>query len=286
MIKIYENNIKLIDEYMNVSLSTVESPLNESMKYSLFAGGKRLRPQIILLIGQELGIREEKLLPFCAGIEMIHTYSLIHDDLPCLDNDDLRRGKPTCHKIFGEANALLAGDALLNYSYELILNNISSKAEIEALKILANHSGVRGMIGGQVMDIISEKMPIGENELRYIHENKTGKLLTASFIIPFILANKPKEDIEKVYKAGMNYGVSFQVLDDILDVISTDEVLGKPVGSDEKNNKCTYVTLYGIDKAKEDYKGLKEECLNMLKEVISVESNAYKFILSTFDREF
>ncbi len=286
MSRIYEDNNKLIDAYMNEALSHVQSPLSESMKYSLFAGGKRLRPQIMLLIGQELGICKERLLPFSAGIEMIHTYSLIHDDLPCLDNDDLRRGKPTCHKVFGEANALLAGDALLNYAYEIILNNISSKSEIKGLKILANYAGIDGMIGGQVMDIISEQMPVGEKELRYIHENKTGKLLTASFMIPFVLANKSDKEIEQAYMAGMNYGISFQILDDILDVISTDEVLGKPVGSDEKNNKSTYVTLYGLEKAKKDYTVLKMECLNMLREVISVESDAYKFILSTFDRDF
>ncbi len=282
----YENNIRIIDDYMKKSMENISTPLLEAMEYSLFSSGKRLRPLIMLMISRELNIDDEKILPYCAAIEMIHTYSLIHDDLPCLDNDDLRRGKPTCHKIFGEANALLAGDALLNFAYELLFENCTTIEEISAAKLLAKHAGVNGMIGGQVMDILAESMPITKDQLNYIHENKTGKLLTASFVIPFILAKSSKETIEEMYKAGMDYGISFQILDDILDVTSTDEVLGKPVGSDEKNNKSTYVTMYGLDKSKSDYESLKSNCLETLGNNVSKQSEIFEFIYETFDRKY
>ncbi len=284
--KLIEEKINIINNYMEKSFEEIDNTIIEPMRYSLFSNGKRLRPLIMLLLAEEIGLEVEKILPFCAGVEMIHTYSLIHDDLPCLDNDDLRRGKPTCHKVFGEANALLAGDALLNYAHEIILKNISSKEEIKATYILSNHAGVNGMIGGQVMDIYAEEKPITLEELNYIHKNKTGKLLSACFIIPCILKGFDDKKVDDFYKAGMDYGVSFQILDDILDVTSTDEVLGKPVGSDEKNNKSTYVSIFGLEKAKSDYEVLVESCLDILKSNLSEESNFYKFIHSTFSRKY
>ncbi len=283
--KLIEEKISIINDYMEMTFSEIGSTIVEPMRYSLFSSGKRLRPLIMLLLSEELGLETEKILPFCAAVEMIHTYSLIHDDMPCLDNDDLRRGKPTCHKVFGEANALLAGDALLNYAHEIMLKNISTKEEIKASYVLSSHAGVNGMIGGQVMDIYAEEKPITIEELNYIHKNKTGKLLSACFVIPCILKGFDTKKVDDFYKAGMDYGISFQILDDILDVTSTDEVLGKPVGSDEKNNKSTYVTIFGLDKAKEDYEKLVKSCLDTLKSNISDSSNFYKFIDETFSRK-
>lgn len=283
--KLIEEKINIINDYMEMTFSEIGSTIVEPMRYSLFSSGKRLRPLIMLLLSEELGLETEKILPFCAAVEMIHTYSLIHDDMPCLDNDDLRRGKPTCHKVFGEANALLAGDALLNYAHEIMLKNISTKEEIKASYVLSSHAGVNGMIGGQVMDIYAEEKPITIEELNYIHKNKTGKLLSACFVIPCILKGFDTKKVDDFYKAGMDYGISFQILDDILDVTSTDEVLGKPVGSDEKNNKSTYVTIFGLDKAKEDYEKLVKSCLDTLKSNISDSSNFYKFIDETFSRK-
>ncbi len=281
-----KDKIKLIDDYMLAQFEGMDNMLSEAMKYSLFQSGKRMRPLIMLLLAEELGVSNEKILPFCASIEMIHTYSLIHDDLPCLDNDDLRRGKPTCHKVYGDAFALLAGDALLNFAHETLLKNISTKEEIEATYLLSSHAGVFGMIGGQVMDIYAEDNKISEKELLYIHENKTGKLLTACFVIPFILKGNDENLVKKFFKIGMDYGTSFQVLDDILDVTSTDEILGKPVGSDIENNKTTYVTLYGLDKSKEEYERLKNECLNGIESVLNSNSTFYTFIKDTFDRQY
>ncbi len=281
-----KDKIKLIDEYMLSLFEGMDNMLAEAMKYSLFQSGKRMRPLIMLLLAEEIGVPTEKILPFCASVEMIHTYSLIHDDMPCLDNDDLRRGKPTCHKVYGEAFALLAGDALLNFAHETMLKNISTKEEIEASYLLSSHAGVFGMIGGQVMDIYAEDNKISEKELLYIHENKTGKLLTASFVIPFIVKGENKEIVKKFYKIGMDYGTSFQVLDDILDVTSTDEILGKPVGSDLKNDKTTYVTLYGLDNARTEYERLKTECLNGILTSVKEESDFYNFIKDTFNRQY
>ncbi len=286
MEKSYDYNIKLIDKYMKKSMENIATPLLEAMEYSLFSNGKRVRPLIMLMLSKELNIPQEKILPFCASIEMIHTYSLIHDDMPCLDNDDIRRGKPTCHKVFGEANALLAGDGLLNYAYEILFKNIRTPEEFSAGRLLSNHSGVDGMIGGQVMDVLAENMPINKEQLSYIHENKTGKLLSASFVIPFIIAKYDDRVINEMHDAGLKYGMAFQILDDILDVTSTDEVLGKPIGSDKKNNKSTYVSMYGLDRAKSDYEEIKSECLKILRNNVSDDSEIYRYISLTFDRNY
>ncbi len=284
--ELLKNKIKLIDDYLLSLFTDVDNMLVDAMKYSLFQSGKRMRPLIMLLLSEELDIPLEKILPFCASVEMIHTYSLIHDDMPCLDNDDFRRGKPTCHKVYGEDFALLAGDALLNFAHETLLKTIKTENEIEATYRLSNYAGIFGMIGGQVMDVFADKNKISAKELLYIHENKTGKLLTACFTIPFILKGADENKINMFYKIGMDYGTAFQVLDDILDVTSTDEVLGKPVGSDLKNDKTTYVSLYGLDKSKEEYERLKKECLNGISLEFNKDDAFYKFISKTFDRQY
>lgn len=278
------DKIEIIDNYMKSLFDGLTNLLIEPMKYSLFSKGKRLRPLIMLLLAEEMDVPTEKILPFCAAVEMIHTYSLIHDDLPCLDDDDFRRGVLSCHKVHGEAFALLAGDGLLNYAHEIMLKNIEEKHEIKAAIALSNYAGITGMIAGQALDVFAEENQISKQQLHYVHTNKTGKLLTACFIVPAILSGKNDAEVQKYYNIGMNYGLSFQVLDDILDATSTDDVLGKPVGSDTKNSKTTYISLYGVEKSKEEYERLKTQCLTDIATEYTKDSDFYKFVLNTFDR--
>lgn len=239
----------------------------DAMYYSVEAGGKRVRPVLLLKTCRSLSGDIEHATPFACALEMIHTYSLIHDDLPCMDDDDLRRGKPTCHKVFGEAMALLAGDGLLNLAYEIMLDEILKFPEkniVRAAKIIANSSGVGGMIGGQVMDIISEDTPISEDELLFIHKNKTAALITAALLAGAHIAGAPKEVIADLKKAGYNIGIAFQIKDDILDVEGDSKELGKNTFSDTKNNKATYVNLHSLEKAKEDFIELSQEAINLI----------------------
>lgn len=241
--------------------------LYEAMSYSVFAGGKRLRPVLMLSACETVGGNMEDALPFACAMEMIHTYSLIHDDLPAMDNDDFRRGKPTCHKAFDEALAILAGDGLLTYAFEIMLNNICKKRDIKyanAAKVIAQFSGSCGMLVGQVVDVESEGVAIDDKTLMYIHDNKTGGLIKASLIAGAIIGGATEDEIRDFEKIGYNIGIAFQIKDDILDVTSTTEVLGKPVFSDEKNNKSTYVTLHGIENAYEDFKTLSEGAVKMI----------------------
>lgn len=278
--------IKGIDNYLYSIFEGKEDLLIEPIKYSLFAGGKRLRPLIMLLLSKEFNVDENEILPFCGSVEMIHTYSLIHDDLPALDNDDLRRGKPTNHVVFGEAFALLAGDALLNHAHESVLENINDKRGIDALFELSSTAGLYGMISGQTLDVYAENNSISNDDLLYIHKNKTGKLLSACFSIPAILKNMPKEDINNLRNIGMTYGLAFQVLDDILDVTSTEQMLGKPIGSDLKNNKKTFVSIYGLEYSKKEYDRLKNLCLENLLKYCDKSSIFYNFICYTFNRDY
>lgn len=244
-------NLKLHNMFDDKNGSTYDS-----MKYSLYAGGKRIRPMITLASCDALGGDKEAALCFGCALEMIHTYSLIHDDLPCMDNDDLRRGKPTNHIVFGEHMAVLAGDALLNFACESIVKsplNVDANVKIKALEILYSASGAEGMIGGQVMDIRAENEAITAEELRILHNKKTGALINASASLGAIASG---EDEKLFHNYTSALGLAFQIRDDILDVESDTETFGKPVKSDEKNNKTTYVSLYGIDNAK---KMLKEE---------------------------
>ena len=247
----------------------------EAMNYSLMAGGKRLRPMLILETYRLFGGSHEAIIhPFMAAIEMIHTYSLIHDDLPALDNDEYRRGRKTSHVVFGEAMAILAGDALLNYAYETAskaFDNASDADEFrrvaKAIQILASKPGIYGMIGGQVVDVEREGQPLSQSVLDFIHEMKTSALIECSMMIGAVLAGVSEEDLNKVECIAKNIGISFQIQDDILDVTSSLEVLGKQTHSDEKNNKTTYVTLFGIDGAMREAERLSDIAINLLKDI-------------------
>lgn len=233
------------------SCENLQKSIYEAMRYSLFAGGKRIRPVIAMGVCSMLGGKAEKALDFACALECIHTYSLIHDDLPCMDNDDLRRGKPTCHKVFGEANALLAGDALLNKAFEIMaFSDMPSDIIVEVIKNISLRSGTEGMIGGQVVDLESEgNTEVSECVLQYIHENKTGALIDAAAQIGAICGGADSEERESIASFAKNLGLAFQIKDDILDYIGDEEVLGKPIGSDKENQKSTFVTLLGIENA-------------------------------------
>ena len=227
-----------------------DSKVKDAMKYSLLAGGKRIRPLLMLRIIQSYGLDYHDYLDVACAIEMIHTYSLIHDDLPCMDNDDLRRGKPTCHRQFDEATAILAGDGLLNEAVNVILKaNYNSELKIALLSILYQASGVNGMILGQALDIEFENKKANRKELDLIHHHKTGDLISASMQMGALVANV--DDLETFKEIGYKIGLAFQIQDDILDVVGNSELLGKNVGSDIENNKSTYVTLMGVAKSQE-----------------------------------
>ncbi|HJF39334.1 polyprenyl synthetase family protein [Thomasclavelia spiroformis] len=227
-----------------------DSKVKDAMKYSLLAGGKRIRPLLMLRIIQSYGLDYHDYLDVACAIEMIHTYSLIHDDLPGMDNDDLRRGKPTCHRQFDEATAILAGDGLLNEAANVILKaNYNSELKIALLSILYQASGVNGMILGQALDIEFENKKANRKELDLIHHHKTGDLISASMQMGALVANV--DDLETFKEIGYKIGLAFQIQDDILDVVGNSELLGKNVGSDIENNKSTYVTLMGVAKSQE-----------------------------------
>ena len=241
----------------------------EAMNYSMRAGGKRLRPVFMAEMYELLGGTGEVIRPFMAAMEMIHTHSLIHDDLPALDNDEYRRGKKTTHVVFGESAAILAGDALLNYAYETAFRAFDlAKGEKElrrtarALEILGEKTGIKGMLGGQGADVENDGKPLSKDMLDFIYENKTSALIEASLMIGAVLAGT--EDMVKIEKIASCIGLAFQIQDDILDVTSSREELGKPVGSDAKNNKTTYVTLEGIEKAGEEVKRRTEMAIELL----------------------
>ena len=244
----------------------------DAMRYSTLAGGKRLRPMFIMETCAMYGGRQELAEPFMAALEMIHTYSLIHDDLPAMDNDDYRRGRKTTHIVYGEGMAILAGDGLLNYAYETALKafDICESAEetarvVRAMKILAGNAGIYGMVGGQCADLEAEKKPqeTDARTLTYIHKHKTACMIESGFVIGAVLAGAPEQDVEKLDRIAENIGIAFQIKDDILDVIGDSKELGKLTGSDEKDGKVTYVTMYGIEKASEDVKRLSEEALTL-----------------------
>lgn len=241
----------------------------QAMNYSMLAGGKRLRPILIQETYRLFGSEGKVVEPFMAGMEMIHTHSLIHDDLPALDNDDYRRGRLTTHKVYGEAMGVLSGVALLNYAYETMLQAFSLTEDqdrvIRALRVMAEKTGIHGMLGGQSVDVENDGKPLEKEMLDYIYRNKTSALIEASMMTGAILAGADEHEVSVVEEAAGNIGLAFQIQDDILDVTSTDEELGKPVHSDEKNNKVTYVTLFGIEKASEQVEMLSEKAVELLK---------------------
>jgi len=296
---------EVIDSYLPVE-EGMQVTVIEAMNYSVLAGGKRLRPMILLETFKMCGGTSEVVEPFMAAIEMIHTYSLVHDDLPAMDNDDYRRGKLTTHKKYGEDIGILAGDGLLNLAYETMLksfdfcynditsnnvtlNNITSnnitlennsysnnnricdvmkvKNAISACKLLSEKAGIYGMVGGQTLDVLLTNKTMNEDQLAFIFKLKTGALLEAAFTIGATLAGASSQTIDILLEVGKNVGLAFQIQDDILDIISTQEVLGKPVLSDEKNNKTTYVSLYGMEKALSDVEKLSREAIEQLKMV-------------------
>lgn len=243
--------------------------LAKAMNYSMRAGGKRLRPVFMAAMYEMLGGSSEIVNPFMAAIEMIHTHSLIHDDLPAIDNDQYRRGKKTTHVVFGESAAILAGDALLNYAYETAFQafeKVQNEEELlrvaRALKILGEKTGLFGMLGGQGVDVENDGKPLSKETLDFIYENKTSALIEASLMIGAVLAGW--KDLSSIQQMGSCIGIAFQIQDDILDVTSSQEELGKPVGSDEKNHKTTYVTLEGVEQAGEEVKKLTHEAVSLL----------------------
>lgn len=243
----------------------------EAMNYSVRAGGKRLRPILMEETYHMFGGSSAVIEPFMAAIEMIHTYSLVHDDLPAMDNDEYRRGKKTTHAVYGEAMGILAGDALLNLAYETAAKafgmEVADTRVARAFAVLAKKAGMYGMVGGQVVDVESEKSddcPITREKLDFIYRLKTGALIESSMMIGAILAGASSDEVSRVEQIAAKLGLAFQIQDDVLDVTSTLEVLGKPVGSDEKNNKATYVTFEGLDKAVSDVERISKEAEEQL----------------------
>lgn len=247
----------------------LQKTIFKAMNYSVLAGGKRLRPMLILETYRLFGGKNEEIVrPFVAAIEMIHTYSLVHDDLPAMDNDDYRRGRLTTHKVFGEDMGILAGDALLNYAYETAqeafeVENCPYQLVAKALSVLTRKAGVYGMVGGQVVDVELTNQPMNKEQLQFIHELKTGALIEASMMVGAILAGADETQTNVIQKIAASVGLAFQIKDDILDVTSTTQELGKPVHSDEKNEKTTYVTLYGLDEAQKKVEELSEAAVRL-----------------------
>lgn len=252
--KAYEKYLTKFEAYLQALLPSEGKPqkvLYDAMNYSLLSGGKRIRPLLVILFCKLCGGDVEQALPFAAAVEMVHTYSLIHDDLPCMDNDDLRRGRPTSHKMFGEANAVLAGDGLLTQAFSTILSNealecAGLKYAVLAAKTLAEYAGPEGMVGGQTLDILFEEFDdITEDELVAIDSRKTGDLIVAACVIGCLAAGGTSDKIDIAKEYARNIGLAFQIKDDMLDAVSTDEELGKNAGSDETKGKTTFFTLYG-----------------------------------------
>ena len=241
----------------------------QAMNYSMLAGGKRLRPLLMEETYRLFGGEEKVIEPFMTGMEMIHTHSLVHDDLPAIDNDDYRRGRLTTHKVYGEAMGVLSGAALLNYAYEVMLQAFALTEEkervIKALTLMANKTGIYGMLGGQSVDVENDGKPLTKEMLDYIYRNKTPALIEAAMMTGAVLAGAEEKEVEIIGEAAGKIGLAFQIQDDILDVTSTEEELGKPVHSDEKNNKVTYVSLFGIQEASEQVKRLSEEAVSLIR---------------------
>ncbi len=252
-----------------IDVSEEPRPLFEAMSYSLLAGGKRIRPILMMAAYEIFAEDARKILPFACALEMIHTYSLIHDDLPAMDDDDLRRGKPTCHKVFGDAMAILAGDALLTEAFALITNGEETSAWPAQLRLAAAHelavaAGMRGMVGGQAMDILSEHKAVSIDTVHFIHTRKTGALIRAAVRMGSILGNAPAHALEKVSRYGEAIGMAFQIVDDILDVEGDTAVLGKAAGADGKLEKATYPHVVGLEASKTKAKELIEEAKSAL----------------------
>lgn len=265
---------KLLKQYLPKETGYQKTVL-EAMNYSLLAGGKRLRPMLMQETYHMFGGRGKEIEPFMAAIEMIHTYSLVHDDLPAMDNDEYRRGRQTTWKVYGDAMGILAGDGLLNYAFETALKafDLAESVDIEgmkrisaALKLLSEKAGVYGMIGGQTADIEAEEQTeaLSMEQLLFIHEHKTAALIQASMLVGAILAGAGETELAAIEKCAYNIGIAFQIQDDVLDVVGDSAELGKQVGSDEQNHKQTYVTINGLEKSKADVEELSREALRII----------------------
>jgi geranylgeranyl diphosphate synthase type II len=244
-----------VTEYLGTLFSETTRPdrLFKAMNYSLLGAGKRLRPVLCIATAETFGVSPETVLPAAAALELIHSYSLIHDDLPIMDNDDLRRGRPTNHKVFGDATALLAGDALLTYAFELLAQPMAIPAErqLRMIRILAHAAGAYGMVGGQQADILAEKSDGDLDTLQFIHVNKTAKLIQAAVLLGGLFADLSDVEERALESYGLSIGLAFQMVDDWLDVAGDETEIGKPVGSDERHQKLTYPRLVGLEKTRE-----------------------------------
>lgn len=266
-----------VEDSINLFLNELTYPtqIADGMKYAVLNGGKRIRPILLLMI-LDLFDKDEKLgVPSAAALEMIHSYSLVHDDLPALDNDDYRRGKLTTHKKFGEAEGILIGDALLTHAFYILteknLNLLSPEKIVEIVRLTSSYAGINGMIGGQMIDIESENKKIDMETLKYIHKNKTGKLLRLPIEIGCVISETSKDIREKLEKFADLIGLAFQIKDDILDIEGDFETLGKPIGSDAELNKSTYPSLIGLDESKKLLQEIVDEAKNIIKENFSEE---------------
>ncbi|MEE1028501.1 MAG: farnesyl diphosphate synthase [Agathobacter sp.] len=282
---------EIVDRYLPKE-NGFQKTIFEAMRYSVEAGGKRIRPMLMEETYKMFGGSGDIIYPFMAAMEMIHTYSLVHDDLPAMDNDEYRRGKKTTHAEYGEAMGILAGDALLNLAFEtatIALEMEPGNINVSrAIRVLAVKAGIFGMIGGQVVDVESEKRddsPITRDKLDFIYKLKTGALIESSMMIGAILSGAADEEVEKIEEIATKLGLAFQIQDDVLDVTSTLEVLGKPIGSDEKNNKPTYVTFEGLEKAKQDVNELSQEACRMLKSFGREDEFLQQLFIYLIDRE-
>ncbi len=269
-----QQEITIIEKYLDTILpkdSEYPQEMNKAIRYSVFAGGKRIRPVIMRSVCRAIGAAPDLTLPFAAAIEMIHTYSLIHDDLPCMDDDDLRRGKPTNHKVFGEAKALLAGDALLTAAFSIITHYsaVSAEQTIAVIRTLSEAAGPDGMVGGQFMDIDMEHAADNRSAdvLEYIHSHKTGALIRAAAVIGGITAGIHGAAIRSISDYGTNLGKAFQIVDDILDVTGDIRSMGKTIGKDAEQEKFTYVSLYGLKRAQEKAQEVTGVCYEILKQL-------------------
>lgn len=291
MSNIIDNYRNIINDYLTVYFKdkgSYNKIIYDSASYSLNIGGKRIRPILFLLTYNLYKDNYKDTIEMASAIEMIHTYSLIHDDLPCMDNDDLRRGMPTNHKKFGENIAVLAGDMLLNEAMSLMIKFSIEQGEkaLKAAREIAEAAGPEGMIGGQIVDVINEGKPISKKELLYMHNKKTGELIRVSIVAAAILAGAPNKDIEILNKFGNKLGLAFQIKDDILDIIGDVSKLGKNIKSDENNHKSNFITLFGLEDCKKECENLTNECLELLKG-LSVESiDLENLTLDLLNREF
>lgn len=278
-----KNDIKLIEDalyfYLNNDNKLIKK-LFDSMRYSVDAGGKRIRPRLVLEFSRLCGGDDLTALPFACALEYIHTYSLIHDDLPCMDDDDMRRGKPSNHIVYAEDTALLAGDALQSLAFEIMsapetVKNAGAYKSVRCINTLANFCGAKGMVGGQVIDLENEKKSAKYEEVLECDDLKTGGLIKAACVMGAILGGADDSQVKMAETYGKCIGISFQIMDDILDITSTNEELGKPVGSDLENNKTTYVSLFGIEKCRQMVNELTDEAIKAL-DCFSADKSALK----------